>query len=90
VCAVLEDREALLEPFARLREVYPNLLQIERPFYAPGGAGNGSAKAQAERGIAELFADFFAQVTGEAMSDEERSAFGQLYDRWRQDAREAA
>ena len=90
LCAVLEDREALLEPFARLREVYPNLLQVERPFYAPGGGTNGSAKAQAERGVAELFADFFAQVTGDAMSDEERSAFGAIYDRWRQDAREAA
>ena len=90
LCVVLEDREALLEPFARLREVYPNLLQIERPFYAPGGAANGGCRACAERGVPELFADFFAQVTGDEMSDDERTAFADLFDLWRQGVREAA
>ncbi len=61
----LTDRGALLEPMARLREVYPNALGCERTVLAEGGEAGGTRRAQRELDTRELFADFFAEVTGE-------------------------
>ena len=91
LCVVLEDAEALLDPFSRLREVYPHLLNIERPFYAPGVARqNGAGPHPAERGVPELFADFFGQVTGGPLSAPEQAMLAELVELWQRQEREAA
>jgi DNA repair protein SbcD/Mre11 len=92
VCAVLEDTDALLDPFGRLREVFPRLLDVKRPFYAPGGGPrrDGDCVLPTERDLPELFADFFGQVTGSPMSEAEREALDELVDAWQRAGREAA
>lgn len=91
LCVVLEDAEALLDPFSRLREVYPHLLSVERPFYAPGAARReGAGPHPAERGVPELFADFFVQVTGGPISGPERAELARLVEDWQRQEREAA
>ncbi len=92
VCAVLEDTDALLDPFGRLREVFPRLLDVKRPFYAPGGGPRqgGEGVLPTERDLPELFADFFGQVTGAPMSEAERRALEELVDAWQRAGREAA
>lgn len=90
VCAVLEDTEALLDPFTRLREVFPHLLNIERPFYAAGTLRREGERLPTERAVPELFADFFGQVTGGPMSPDEQAALRELIEAWDRTEREAA
>ena len=69
----LTDRHAILEPMARLREVYPNVLQLEKP----GMLISGEQKMKREtlkRGELDMFRDFFEQVYGQTMSDEQDKA----------------
>lgn len=93
VSVVLEDTEALLDPVGQLRQVFGRLRDVQRPFYAPGGAAratNGTATGLTERGVPDLFADFFAQVVGEAMSDAQRGVLAELVEAWQREQREAA
>lgn len=69
----LTDRHAILDPMAKLREVYPNVLQLEKP----GMLITGEQKMNREklkRGELDMFRDFFEQVYGEAMTDEQDKA----------------
>lgn len=69
----LTDRHAILDPMAKLREVYPNVLQLEKP----GMLISGEQKMNREklkRGELDMFRDFFEQVYGEAMSEEQDKA----------------
>jgi len=69
----LTDRHAILEPMARLREVYPNILQLEKP----GMLISGEQKMNREtlkRGELDMFRDFFEQVYGQTMSEEQDKA----------------
>lgn len=75
----LADTGALLDPMSRLREIYPNVLHIERPALE----GGGPDALRAHRGACgdpELFAAFFEQVTGEGLSDAQAAAFAEVLD----------
>ena len=63
----LQDRHAILEPMAKLREVYPNVLQLEKP----GMLSNPDqllSRERLKRGELDMFKDFFEQAHGEAMT----------------------
>lgn len=69
----LTDRHAILDPMAKLREVYPNVLQLEKP----GMLITGEQKIDREklkRGELDMFRDFFEQVYGQEMTDEQDKA----------------
>jgi DNA repair protein SbcD/Mre11 len=83
----LTDAHELLDPMGRLREVYPNVLHIERPAFARAGADPLRAH-RSRGGDPELFAAFFEQVTGAALSDAEAAAFREVYDELLGTARE--
>jgi exonuclease SbcD len=88
--AVVRDTSAILDPLGRLREVYPNTLQIERP-ELERERGPGARPADIlRRGDAELFADFFAHVTGESLDDAQAASFAETLDGLRRRGREAA
>ncbi len=80
----LLDQSPILDAMARLREVYPNILRIERAGDLPGaggtwaadGTGPGGAVGDIRRRMTEreLFGGFFADVTGEALTPEEWTA----------------
>ena len=75
----LTDARELLDPMGRLREVFPNVLHIERPVLAQ--PGEGALRAHREvGGDRELFAAFFAQVTGTSLSDAQQAAFMDVYE----------
>ncbi len=76
----LLDEGALLAPMNRLREVYPNVMQLERPALG-GPSSSGHSTAQRGKSEAELFSDFFREVTGAAMSATERAAYAAVLDR---------
>jgi exonuclease SbcD len=69
----LTDRHAILDPMAKLREVYPNVLQLEKP----GMLISGEQKMNREklkRGELDMFRDFFEQVYGQEMTQEQDKA----------------
>jgi len=74
VFASLTDAGALLDPVARLREVYPNVLGCERVVLAQAGITRSTAQRQRELDTGELFGDFFREVTGEPLADPARDA----------------
>ncbi|MDF1585069.1 exonuclease SbcCD subunit D [Marinimicrococcus flavescens] len=89
VACVIENTEALAEPFAQLRQVFPNLLMIERPFYAAGTAVQGAGAEALRREVPDLFADFFEQSVGQALSAEEAAMFAEIHDAWQKAQRES-
>lgn len=66
--ATLTDTGALLDPMARLREAYPNVLGCERVVLQAVGRGQ-TAQLHRELDMRHLFGDFFSEVTGEALTE---------------------
>ncbi len=84
----LSDQGALLDPMGRLREIYPNVLHIERPALLQG-AGHALQVRQPAGGDRELFAAFFEQVTGAPLSKSQAAAFDEVLDEVMRHDREA-
>jgi DNA repair protein SbcD/Mre11 len=55
----LLDTGAILDAIGKLREVYPNVLHIERPGLMAGGAMHGTRADHRTMNDTELFASFF-------------------------------
>ena len=70
----LTDKQALLDPMNRLREVYPNTLQLEKI----GMVGISETRSPQERiakhGEFELFKDFFQQIQGQPLNPDQEKA----------------
>jgi len=87
----LLDRGPVLDAMGRLHAVYPNVLHIERPqLLPPTDAGTAKRPATGALSELDLFAAFFAQVTGEALDDEQARAFAEVVDALHRREREAA
>ncbi|MFT5578372.1 MAG: exonuclease SbcD [Paraglaciecola psychrophila] len=69
----LSDRQAILDPMTKLREVYPNVLHLEKPGMLATGAQQMNRETL-KRGELDMFRDFFVQVTGESLSDDQDEA----------------
>jgi DNA repair protein SbcD/Mre11 len=78
--AVLRDTSALLDPLGRLREVYPNVLGIERPELERDARPGRAASDLLRRSETDLFADFFVSVTGDPLSEAQAAAFAATVD----------
>lgn len=90
VLAVLADREPLLDALARIREIYPNCIELDRSAFFARVATDRAVGVDLRRsGERELFAAFVEQVTGEKLRDAEASAFGDIVDEMTRTAREA-
>ena len=73
----LSDPGALLDPMSRLREIYPNVLHIERPALMRAADQVLQVRRPAG-GDRELFAAFFEQVTGAPLSESQGAAFDEV------------
>lgn len=85
----LLDTGALFDSIGKLREVYPNVLHVERPGLADGAAGCRNRSDHRKLNDADLFADFFSQVTGEDLGPEQAEAYEKAVDNLRGQEREA-
>lgn len=78
---ILTDQGALLNAIGRLREVYPNVLQLERKFLQSGEPANASKIAKRKQASeTELFNSFFSEVLGEKPNAAEASLFQETLD----------
>ncbi len=85
----LQDTGAILDPMGTLRDVFPNVLHIERPPLMTDGQVQGSRADHRKMNEAELFSQFFSQVTGEDLTDEQSTALADVVDAMRRRQREA-
>ncbi|MDH5425804.1 MAG: exonuclease SbcCD subunit D [Gammaproteobacteria bacterium] len=69
----LTDRHAILDPMSKLREVYPNVLHLEKPGMLETGEQQMS-REKLKRGELEMFRDFFEQISGQELSEEQDKA----------------
>jgi exonuclease SbcD len=85
----LRDEQPILDAIGKLREVYPNVLQIERPYLTANGRLQGVRGDHRKMGEAELFSAFFEQMTGQPLNKEQISemtaVMGELYHPYREE-----
>jgi exonuclease SbcD len=70
----LTDTRAILDTLNQLRQVYPNVLHLEKPGLAPDRPAQLASREQLKRTELELFADFFEQTQGEALNEDQFDA----------------
>jgi len=81
----LLDTGAILDVMGQLREVYPNVLHLERPNLEFSGQVKGIDHHKVDD--ISLFSSFFSQVTGEELSKVQRDAFASIVDEIRSNER---
>jgi exonuclease SbcD len=62
----------ILDAMGKLREKYPNVLQIESPRFLKKGVLSGLPRDHRKLSEKELFAAFYHQMTGENMTQEQQ------------------
>lgn len=69
----LTDRHAILDPMGKLRAVYPNVLHLEKPGMLVTGEQQMNRETL-KRGELDMFRDFFVQITGQELNEEQDEA----------------
>ena len=76
----LLDKHALYEPMAKLREVYPNILQLEKPNLSQGGERQLLKRENLKKGELPMFLDFYRQMTGDDLDEDATKLIAKLLD----------
>ncbi|WP_229766636.1 exonuclease SbcCD subunit D C-terminal domain-containing protein, partial [Vibrio cholerae] len=66
----LLDKHAILDPMEKLRQVYPNVLHLEKPGMLIG-VDQEMGKARLARGELDMFRDFFLEAKREPLSEQQ-------------------
>lgn len=74
VLVKLADTHAVLDPIGKIREVYPNVLQLEKPGLYRAEAEVLAPGQALKRDEYDLFCDFFEQVAGQPLSEPQKQA----------------
>lgn len=69
ISARLEDTHAILEPMAKLRDVYPNILHLEKIDLTNRSEQIKANRQRIKKGEMSMLTDFYQQVTGGALSE---------------------
>ncbi len=86
----LEDHGPVLYAMGQLRQVYPNLLHVQRALPVVSGEAATARLDHRRTAADQLFSSFFRQVTGEDLSEAEVAAFADVYQHCQNETREAA
>jgi DNA repair protein SbcD/Mre11 len=84
----LLDKRAILDVMGKLREAYPNAMDIDRSQYIEQARLEIRQPNLRQADVLSLFSDFFSQATGEMLTEEERNTFTVIVDRIRRQDRE--
>jgi len=82
----LLDTGAVFDANNRLREVFPNFAELKRESLIPVG-GDINRIDYREREPIGLFSDFYAFVTGEDLTEEQKAVFSDIVNRMRESER---
>jgi exonuclease SbcD len=86
----LLDRGPVLDAMGQLRQVYPNLLHVQRELPVISGEATVVRLDHRRTSTDQLFSSFFRQVTGQDLTDSETAAFAEVYQRCQIELREVA
>lgn len=75
LAVTLKDTGAILDAIGKLREVYPNILHIERPHLGQGGELRRPGGDHRRLSEMDLFSSFFEQVTGSPLTGDQADSF---------------
>lgn len=90
VLARLTDRGALFDPLGKLRQVYPNVMQVERTALEGRGGEAGKSPSHRDVGDLDLFRAFAKEVSGEDLSEAEQATLTEVLETISAREREAA
>ena len=82
----LLDKHAILDPISKLRAVYPNILHLERTGLMTEHEHISLAPEQLKQSEFDMFQSFFAQITGDELSEEQKEATINVLDELRDEA----
>lgn len=85
----LLDKHAILDAMGKLRAAYPNVLHLERSGLMAQSAELSPARDQIKKGELAMFSDFFSQVSGSEMSEQQRAFLEQTLDDIRREEQNA-
>ncbi len=85
----LLDKGPVLDAMGKLREIFPNILHIERPYLTQDGNIKGLNKDHRKLDEKELFSLFFKEVTGEKIETELQDKYIKIVDNFKANNREA-
>ena len=84
----LLDEGPVFDAMGKLREVYPNVLHIERPVLQRSADAETGRIDHRKMGDLELFSAFFEQVTGVPLNEQQQETFIGVADGIRSSERE--
>lgn len=73
----LMDQHAILDPMEKLRQVYPNVLHLEKPGMLVG-VDQAMGRARIARGELEMFRDFFLEAKQAPLTAEQEQAVAEV------------
>ena len=86
----LLDTDTILNAYDKLQAIYPNLFALTRPNWKAKSADELAMRGQEElrkkSGLA-LFGDFFAEMTDEALTEEQEQVLVQCFDEFEREGR---
>ena len=74
----LTDTHAILNAMSQLREVYPNVLHLEKPGIMASGEQKMMSREQLKRSEIEIFRDFFRQVSNNVLTRDQDAALEEV------------
>lgn len=89
ISVTLLDETPILDAMGKLREIYPNVLQIESPRFSKKGVLSGLPKDHRKLSEKELFAAFYHQMTGDTMTQEQQNHLVKVIEELYRQEREA-
>ena len=85
----LLDEGAVFDALGKLREVYPNVLHIDRPVLLGRTDRPASRADHRKMKDLELFGAFFEEVTGDRLTKQQEEAYAKVVDGMREAERES-
>jgi exonuclease SbcD len=83
----LTDSHAILDLMTKLRQVYPNLLHIERPGLLARSETLAVNRERLQKGELAMFGDFFQQVTERELSEQQTKIIAESLDQLHREQR---
>lgn len=77
----ITDKEAILDPLARLRNAYPNILSFSKATLERKHNSREQTREQLARPHLDIIADFYKNMKGETLNDEQRQLLAELLDK---------
>lgn len=76
----LTDRKAILDPMGKLREVYPNVLHLEKLLPSTGSKNRVKHRKDIRHGHLPMFREFYRQMTGDKLDKESTALITNILD----------